>query len=96
VLGSIGIDRAEFLGDCCRFWFRESLTAFLAELHPKMVCPTATCAGNFKPRPTILAEDGIGGILSPALGAVHNITNLHLRVSSFWDERRDAEPSNPF
>jgi hypothetical protein len=31
-----------------------------------MVCPTATCAGNFKPRPTILAEDGIGGILSDA------------------------------
>jgi hypothetical protein len=31
-----------------------------------MVCPTATCAGNFKPRPTILAEDSIGGILSDA------------------------------
>jgi hypothetical protein len=72
-------DSAEFLADCCHFRFRESLTAFLAELRPKMVCPTATGAGNFKPRPTILAEDGIGGILSPALGAVHNITQLALK-----------------
>ena len=22
--------------------------------------------------------------------------NLHLEVSRFWDERRDAEPSHPF
>jgi hypothetical protein len=44
-----------------------------------MVCPTATCAGNFKPRPTILAEYGIGGILIPALGAVHIITQLALK-----------------
>ena len=44
-----------------------------------MVCPTATRAGNFKPRPTILAEDGIGGIFSPAFRAVHIITQLALK-----------------
>ena len=30
MLGSIRIEKAEFLSDCCPFWFRESLTSFLA------------------------------------------------------------------
>jgi hypothetical protein len=51
----------------------------LSTLPFKMICPTATCAGNFKPRSTILAEDGIGEILSPPLRAVHIITQLAIK-----------------